>query len=82
MIATKSKDLHRVSLDITDGPEMTDAFGSKHTVASVQITYVDREVTAIRIGGIGDSDMFVDNLDDTITWPTWLNDLVNEHRSA
>lgn len=80
MIATKTRESHHVDLDITDGPSMTDTFGDTHTIIAVRISYLNRQVTAIRIKGI-DHDVFVENTEDASTWPEWLSSLVDQYRN-
>lgn len=83
--ARLASELHRIELEITGTPTITDAFGEPATITGLRITYRghDREVTAIRFKTTDDSDLFAAAEDlAPANQPAWLRDLIDQYRPA
>lgn len=72
-----------VELAITDGPVITDAFDTPSQVTSLRITYVNASPTAVAFDS-ATNQYFMQraDLDQPENWPTWLRELVEQHRPA
>lgn len=70
-----------VELAFTDGPVITDEFGTPTQVTSLRITYVNGQPTTVSFDST--TNLFFmqpSDLDQPEKWPAWLRGLVEQHR--
>ncbi|WNI19226.1 hypothetical protein [Actinacidiphila sp. ITFR-21] len=72
-----------VELAFTDGPVITDEYGTPTQVTSLRITYVDGAPSAVAFDSEANP-YFVQpgDLGKPEGWPGWLRDIVQQHRPA
>lgn len=72
-----------IELAFTDGPVITDEFETPSKVSSLRITYVNGEPTTVSFDSATNLYfMQPADLDQPEKWPSWLRDLVEQHRPA
>lgn len=81
--ATVTSTRTHVELAFTDGPVITDEFGTPTQVTSLRITYVNGQPTAVAFDST--TNLFFmqpSDLDQREKWPTWLRSLVEQHQPS
>ena len=72
-----------IELAFTDGPTITDEFDTPSQASSLRITYVNGVATAVAFDSATNLYfMQPSDLDQPENWPTWLRDLVEQHRPS
>ncbi|NUP47572.1 MAG: hypothetical protein HOW97_09720 [Catenulispora sp.] len=72
-----------VELAFPDGPVITDEFETPSKVSGLRITYVNGAPTAVAFDSATNLYFLQPaDLDQPEKWPTWLRDLVEEHRPS
>lgn len=72
-----------IELAFTNGPVITDEYGTPTQVTSVRITYVNGAPTAVAFDSTANLFfMQPSDLDKPEGWPGWLRDIVEQHRPA